>query len=33
MIIEAVITVLNVKRLLKDEFIGLSVNTKYKNFK
>jgi len=24
---------LNVKSLLKDEFIGLSVNTKYKNFK
>ena len=33
MIIDAVIKVLNVKSLLKDEFIGLSVNTKYKNFK
>jgi len=27
------INILNVKSLLKDEFIGLSVNTKYKNFK
>jgi len=27
------INILNVKSLLKDEFIGFSVNTKYKNFK
>ena len=32
-IIIIMIHFLNVKNLLKDEFIGLSVNTKYKNFK
>ena len=33
LIIKTVINIFNVKSLLKDEFIGLSVNTKYKNFK